>query len=252
MSLESDETTIATTPGRWFLRGCMIGVLICGSINAASYFFRSDHFGDLLGLYPQHREAIGFPLQVWEKGNSYGGYFADYGGLLVNSLFAIGVGCVCGWVVFAARDQLNAMVKLVEQSMNREPAKFQFTTRGLLLLTGIAAVLAAVGRYVIAGRPEALAVIYGLGPWILIAIALLPRNIAWQQRVVILVFVTIMMMGGAIFVGRSLERSLEFDRVLMGIFVCWTPQTVIAAAGVSATVLVALRRELRGQSVSGP
>jgi hypothetical protein len=40
-------------------------------------------------------------------------------------------------------------------------------------------------------------------------------------------------MLAAVAVGTSLKPPLEFDKVLLYIFVCWTPQSVLVAIGLT-------------------
>ena len=113
--------SIATTPTSWFLRGFFAGALFCAALNALSYFFRSDGWGNLLGTTPQHREALGFPLQIWESGNSYGGYFADYRAVLLNAAFGAAIGTVCGLIALRRRERLNRLVQEFEQTLTTAP-----------------------------------------------------------------------------------------------------------------------------------
>ena len=99
------QRPIATSRTAWLLRGFLGGILVCGALNAASYFVRSDNWGNLLGLAPQHAEALGFPVQVWEGGNPYGGYFVDPRAMALNILFAIVVGIVGGVAVVSLRER---------------------------------------------------------------------------------------------------------------------------------------------------
>jgi hypothetical protein len=97
------------------------------------------------------------------------------------------------------------------------------------MATALAAVTAAGIRYAIAGRAEVLGAIYLLGPWLLILIAFVPLGISWQARIGILVPTAVALMAAAIALGGHLSAPIEFDKVLLGIFICWTPQTVVAA-----------------------
>lgn len=63
-------------------------MLLMASVNALSYFFRSENWGSLVGKSNRAGESIGFPLEVWEAGNTYGGYFADYPMIGLNMLIA--------------------------------------------------------------------------------------------------------------------------------------------------------------------
>lgn len=233
---------IVTTPSRWFVRGLGLGILLCGALNAVSYFARSDDWGNLLGQIPASAEALGFPVLMWEQGLTYGGYFIDLPALALNMVFAVVVGLGCGTIAVRQRGRLNRLVDEFEESVTGPPNKFHFTTRDLLVVMTFAAVLAASARLFLNGRPEVLGAIYLLGPWLLVTIALLPRKIAWQQRVLILVPAALLLILAAILSGASLKRPVEFDKVLLGIFVCWTPQSALAALGITF-LLVVFRKE---------
>ena len=111
----------------------------------------------------------------------------------------------------------------------------QFSLRGLLIATGIAAVVAMAARN-FAARPETLIAIYALGPLGLVAIAMLPRKLSWQRRVMIIVPAAYALIAAAIAVGLGL--GMEFDKVLMGIFLCWTPQSAMAAVALVSAIFV--------------
>jgi hypothetical protein len=101
----------------------------------------------------------------------------------------------------------------------------------------LAALVAAGTRYALAGRAEVLGLIYLLGPWVLVLIAFLPLRVSWQRRVVILIPTALLLMAAAVAIGVSLKPGLEFDKVLLGIFICWTPQSAIAAIGLTAAII---------------
>ena len=231
--------SIATTPMSWFARGFFVGILIMSSMIASSYFFRSESGGNLLGTRPNHREALGVSLRGLGKWNMYGGYFVDYLALLVDGLCAVMVGAICGLIAVRHRVRLNSLVAALEKTPD-QPSRshLQFSLRGMLLATGLVALMAATARYALAGQAESLGVIYLLGPWVLVLIALLPLGLAWQQRVLILIPTTVLLIAAAVVVGLSLKPRLEFDKVLMAIFICWTPQCVLAAIGLMARLIL--------------
>jgi hypothetical protein len=230
--------SIVTTPTRWFVRGFMVGILISASLTAISYFFRSESGGNLLGTKPEHREALGFPWELWESGNTYGGLFVDLPALLLDALFAVAVGTMGGLIALAQRPRLNRLVEEFDQAVaGRARRSVQFSLRGLLLATGLAALVATATRYALAGRAEVLGAIYVLGPWVLVLIAFLPLGMTWQQRVYILIPAAVLLMVAAMVLGVSLKPKLEFDKVLMGIFICWTPQSALAALGLTTFLI---------------
>jgi hypothetical protein len=229
------KTRIVTTPGRWFVRGVLVGILISASLNAASFFVRSERGGNLLGTAPGRYEALGFPWKMWETDNPYGGLFIDLPALLLNGLFALVVGAGCGLVTLRFLPRLNRLVQRFEQSQTALPrGRWQFSLRGLLTLCSLAAVGAAGAHYALAGNPAVLGILYGLGPWLLVGISFLPTGLDWQQRVALLIPAALLMMLAAVATATALEPPLEFDKVLLYIFVCWTPQSVLVALILSA------------------
>jgi hypothetical protein len=232
-------SSIVTTTRRWFVRGFMVGILISGSLTAISYFFRSERGGNLLGATPDNYEALGFPCTLWESGNTYGGLFVDLRGLLANVAFGLAAGTVCGLVTLRFRKFLNELVQRLDQAVAvRQGGHVQFSLRGLLALTGVAATAAAGAHYALAGNPAVLGIIYWLGPWILVLIAFLPMGLSWQGRVVVLVPAALLLMLAAVGAGLSLKQPLEFDKVLMYVFICWTPQSVLVAIVLTAGLIL--------------
>ena len=114
--------------------------------------------------------------------------------------------------------------------VDREKHRFQFSLRGLFVAT----TLAAIGR-TLAARPEVLAGIYLFGPSLEVVLAMIPRQITWQQRVAILVPSTFILIVLAMAVGTVLK--MEVEKILLGIFVCWVPQTGLAAIAVTLAVV---------------
>ena len=119
-----------------------------------------------------------------------------------------------------------------------------------MVLMTLFSIVAAGARYAQAGRPEVLGAFYILGPWLLVIAAFLPSGLSWQQRVVLVVPFTILLMAGGIAIGRSLTPAVEFDKILLGTFLCWTPQSVLASTVITAGVLWHWRRTRIGVSSS--
>lgn len=226
----------------------MISLLVLAAANAVSYFFRSEEWGDLLGRFPQRRQALGFPIEIWVQGNTYGGYFVDYSALLVNGACGLLAGLVLGIVLVRHRATLEAKVTELERQLGTDQGNFQFSMRGLLLGTAVCAVAATLAKYVFQPRAEVLLAIYVLGPWVLVGIAFVPRRIRWQQRVMVLIPITITLIVVAVLVGARLASQVAIDQVLLGIFICWTPQTVVAAMAISIWVVCTPLERLRAGS----
>ena len=238
------QSEIGTSRSHWFLRGLGAGILLMAAVNAASYFGRSDGLGDLYGPSHRYAEAIGFPLEMWREGNAYGGYFVSYPALGLNALCALACGSVLGLLAVSRMSQLNTWIADVEQQItHRENRKFQFTLFGLMAGTALTAVAASVAR-TLSPRPEALGAIYWCGPTALIILALIPYRISWEHRVAILVTAAVVFIAVAIAIGTALK--MEFDKVLLGIFLCWTPQSMLLALLVMTGTLVGYyRRSIR-------
>jgi hypothetical protein len=129
--------------------------------------------------------------------------------------------------------------------MNDDPPHpIQFSMRGIFLAMVLAAVIAAIGRSL---KPswEILASIYLLAPLGLVLFALLPYRISWQHRCVILTPAAMAIIGVAMFIGSRI--GVDFDKVLMGIFICWTPQSALAAIGLLAVIYHAEAKKLARQ-----
>lgn len=234
----SPAAPATTSAFHWFLRGVMAGLLISAALNATSYFFRSEGGGNLLGTASANREAFGFPREMWEAGNQYDGYFVDVGPLAVNLLCGLALGSLCGSAAMRFRRPLDRIEQELERTLAEAPRRpFQISLRGLMLATGLAALVAGAARYAMAGRAEVLGLFYLLGPWGLVTAAFLPLGLHWKQRVYVVIPVTFLLMAGGIAVGRALSPPLEFDKVLLGTFICWTPQSVLAATVITVVML---------------
>jgi hypothetical protein len=231
----SAEQLIQDSPSRWFLRGTAGGMLMMAAANAVSYFVRSSDWSGLVSRPKPFKELLGFPFVIWESGNTYDGMFADYPNLGWNILFAAAVGSIVGWWMARRSDSLNEMIQQFQsQGSSREQQPIQFSVKGLMVATALIAIIATLARNY-AARPETLVAIYVFGPLMLVAIAMLPRRLPWQKRVMIIIPATFALIAVAIVVGVTL--GMEFDKVMMGVFLCWTPQSVLGAVGLSAWIL---------------
>lgn len=226
----------------WLFRGLVLGALMLGSVNALSFFFRSRGWGSLLGSRETNDEAIGFPLMIWEEGSGYGSHPLHVIPFAVNIATALLLGTVIGVLAIWQRPTLNQIMDRFRSESDGRDVRLQFSLRGLLITTVLAALASAAVR-AFTPRVELLAAIYALGPAALIALAYLPRRLSWQQRVAIITPSALILIVVAIALGGVLD--VEFDKVLMGIFICWTPQTAIGAVALTAYLLMKEYRALR-------
>ena len=219
---------IGTTAVHWFVRGLAGGVMLIAAGNALSYFFRTASIADLIGSDRNVTEAIGFPFEIWRENSVYGGLLLiDYWMTAANLLVGVLLGSLFGMIAVKLRHHFNRWVEEFErkQSASRK-LSFQFSMKSLLVMTTIAALfIATLTRW--KGTSEVLVAIYFFGPISLILIAMMPKRIHWYHRIVILTVTAFSMIGIAIWSGLIMQ--VPIDRVLLGIFVCWTPQSAIAA-----------------------
>lgn len=224
----------AVSTGRWFAGGCAACMLLFAAINAASYFFRASDWSSLVSPGRNFSESLGFPLVMWEGGNSYGGWFVDYASLGWNVLIGFITTVVFGLFVARWSETLNRLFAEYESDGQTSGRSIQFSVRAIMVATLLIEVVVALAKN-FAGKPETLIAIYTAGPAVLVAIAMLPQKLTWESRVAILIPATMLMIWVAVVAGGSL--NMEFDKVLFGIFLCWTPQTALAAVGLCGWLL---------------
>ena len=212
---------------RWFSRGFAGGFIFFAALNAISWFFRSAGWSDLCGAtLSAHTEAIGFPLELWREGVGYkGGLMMSVPGLAVNAGVGLLVAVMAGLAAVRLSTQIEAMLP-DEQTSDSRRFQLTFTVRGLLIVTTLIAIAIGLTQS-LGSSPWLLGAIYFAGPLTLILIAMGPVGIPWEQRSVILVLTAICMLAGSILIGGRL--GMLFDRVLLGVFICWVPQSVFAA-----------------------
>lgn len=227
-SQEKKSGAIGTTPVHWFIRGLASGVMLIAACNALSYFFRTENIADLIGRDRHVIEAMGFPFEIWRENSVYhGSFYIDYPMAGFNLLIGLAVGTILGLVAVRLRHHFNRWVDEFEKKQaGRENTNFQFSVKSLLFMTTVAAIfIASLTNW--KGTPEALLAIYFLGPLGLIFIAMMPKRIHWHFRIIILTFTAVAMITIAIWSGLIL--GVPVDRVMLGIFVSWTPQSAFAA-----------------------
>ena len=225
----------------WFVRGCFVGMLVNGTCTAMSYFARTPKWGALLGDRSQ-AEAIGFPMQIWHSHNYQHVYSLENPGFVPNLAFSLSVSLLCGVAAFLAAAPLDRLIaKFEEDAQAQEQERFQFSLRGMLFFTFVASVASLAARG-LASTPYALGAIYLFGPISLVVVSMLPRGLRWQQRVAILGPGSLLLIILAIVVGITLDVDIE--KILLGIYVCWTPQSFLAAAALTLGLVVYHRRVL--------
>ena len=254
---------IGTSFWHWFGRGFLAGLMVIAACNAVSYFVLSDGVSNLIGMKVAQRERVGFPLEVWERGKVYGQYMVNFPNFFINAFMGIGLGVLLGVGAGRCKGWLN---RTVEEILNEEysggdsganfGASFsspggksfdvvagnQFSMWGLMACTAIVALIVAVATNV-SPSPYVMAAIFFLAPTVMIFAAMLPPRLSWQLRVAIVTVLALSSIGAAIAVGANLD--LDFDQVLMGVFICWTPQGVIGTFALLAWLAIRVKRKMR-------
>lgn len=225
---------IATSKKHWFVRGMAGGFMMLAALNALSWFWLSDGWTDLCGATKNSdSEAIGFPFEIWREGQAYGdGWMFNFPLIGLNLAVALAIAIVGGFIAVSLAPKLTRIIDEFEaNSKPSRPLKMTFSVRGLFAITTTIAVMLGLTQ-LLGVSPWLLGAIYFVGPLLLILIAMAPVGLHWEQRVVVLIGFAIVMLVGSVMVGTKM--GMEFDRVLFGVFICWVPQSVFAAAVVLA------------------
>lgn len=222
--------------------------MIAAAINGLSYFFRSQGIQNLIGASQTQEEAIGIPFEVWRRGQAYGTFIVDFSAFFSNCglglVFALAAGI---WVATKKKslNRLTATVLRREADSMQAESGFQFSVKSMLVATTLIALFLAIITNV-PPDPTALAAIFFAGPWAMVGLSMLPPHIKWQHRVMMISIMSVAMIGVAIYVGQQLNKP--FDEVLMGVFICWTPQSVIAIFALLAYLLYDLKPPAQDES----
>ncbi len=220
-------------------RAFLLILLLWAAANALSYFFRSDEWGNLLGLSPQSGQAIGVPWVIWSESGSSGFYsrLALLGNATVALLTAAMAHMLVAKFLRHRQDDMlapgNACLEMTESSPGRA---LQFRIRTLLALFVVEAIILGGVRSLGDARPALLAAIYLLGPSLMLAVGWRLRDVNRTHRNLALLIAGFLFVPAAAVLGESIEGIHDFTRGLLGLFVCWVPQCVLLAA-----VLMAFR-----------
>ena len=218
---------IGDTRWHWFGRGFLAGLMVTAAVNAISYFLLSDGILNLIGASQLQQEAIGFPFEVWRRGEGYGQFIVNFPAFYSNCATGVFFALIIGAIAANKKDFLN---KVTVDAVSRESkadsggSSFQFSIKSIFIATSIVALFLAVAMN-ISVDPKVLAAIFFVGPWAMVGLSMLPPGIKWQHRVTMMTIMAVIMIGVAIAIGGELGKP--FDEVLMGVFISWTPQSVI-------------------------
>lgn len=232
----------------------MAVLLLFAALNAASYFFRSTH-PSLLG-YQDGQDALGFPWLAWAEDprfsktmvsggtRSNSGPFSlywtvqlgadgavSYAALLADLACGLASAVIAGLLAAAlGKWQPAPRSERAAERQPFEPARPpQFSLRGLFVAVTIVALMIGLDRIAADRlRVAGLGAIYAFGPLLLALVAVLCRGSQRKQIVALWVMLTALLSGAVVLGVHS--RLADFTRVLLGLFVFWTPQCVLALA----------------------
>jgi hypothetical protein len=222
--------------------------MIIGATNAISYFVLSDGCSNLLGWNTDEKEKIGFPFEVWQRGKTYGSNLINFPAFYKNGAVGIGLGLIMGTVGLLCQSRLNLIAERVlraelasaksDQNLQLKTqsgtSRNQFSLGGLMVGTVVIAVIIGLATR-LRPDPRIMGAIFFFAPAVMIGITMLPRRWSLNFRMVALTVLAVSSIGVAVAVGSGL--SLPFDEVLMGIFICWTPQGVLGTLVLLAWLL---------------
>jgi hypothetical protein len=223
-----------TTPAaRGFRIGFSWTLLAWASLNALSYFVWSRGWGNLLGTQPGVAEAVGFPWIIWRQDTYLCRIPALLGDTALGLLAATAAGFVtarvAGKTVLIDDGRSNNLV-----TGSPAPRQWQFSLRALFVVTTIVAIVLAVARMTITARPALLALIYWLGPLLVVTVAFCLRRIAPRQRAFTVAASTLLLVLASAVLGQTIGTIGDFTKGIFGTFVFWVPQctalALIAAA----------------------
>jgi hypothetical protein len=222
----NDSSAGLTFTIRRGLSAFLAAFMLFATLNALSFFFRSERWYGLFGDPSVQYVAIGFPVLLWEDRASHGRNLPDGDALatvgLVGLCASTAVGLIAGYLSWGAGScgQCGAPA----DSDTKPPQRSQYSLKTLLLTVTIIAVLLGVLRSQREPWRASLILISLAGPSLVLLVAQLSRR--WAPRVNLAT--TIASAAGLIVLAAVTAQFapdlLDFTRGVLAVFVCWTPQ----------------------------
>ena len=221
-----DESTHA---GPRFRLGFTVMLLAWATLNALSYFVRSDGWGNLLGTRPDAAEAIGFPWIIWEESSGGSSFQIDQIGLAADAALGIAFSVLAGLAALKCRRITVRSSPLPHPSaaVPRSPRKLQFSLRALLMVAVVEALVLGVIRASVEARPVLLLLVYLLGPLLIIGVANRLRDVVPLHRNLALTVVVVLCIPAAAALGETIHGIDDFTKGIFGLFVFWVPECVL-------------------------
>lgn len=223
------------------LRGMLAGILLFASLNALSYFARSEGTKLLGGT--RDGGAIGFPWLVWQGDARGAGDFRALA-LFLNVVVGLAASAVLGVVIAWAMRRGESHYRsqpLTDSSVGRVSRRItgQFTLRGMLLSVACLAVLLSLGqRADERTKLHMLLAVYWLGPCVIAAGFALARRISPDAARFTAILIAALAAIAALILASG-SGIHDMTQAALGLFVYWTPQCLLLAA---ALLLCSTRR----------
>lgn len=163
----------STRPGPRFRLGFTCILLAWATLNALSYFGRSDGWGNLLGNQPDAAEAIGFPWIIWEEGPGLNSSRIDPVGLAADAALGIICSILAGLAAVGCKRMpvRSSPLPCPPAAVPTSPRKLQFSLRALLMVAVVEALVFGLIQASVEARPVLLLAVYLLGPLLIVGVA---------------------------------------------------------------------------------
>ena len=219
----------STHRGQRFRLGFTCMLLAWATLNALSYFLRSDGWGNLLGSQPDAAEAIGFPWIVWEEGPGLSSTRIDL--VMLSADAALGIICSVLAGLATAGCKGNAVrsspLPCPPAAVAASPRKLQFSLRTLLMAAVVEALVFGVIQASVEARPVLLLLLYLLGPLLIIGVAYRLREVVPLHRNLALSAIVLLSIPAAAALGETIHGIHDFTKGIFGLFVFWVPECVL-------------------------
>jgi hypothetical protein len=222
------QTIMTTAAVRGFRIGFSWTLLAWASLNALSYFVWSRGWGNLLGTHPGAAEAVGFPWIIWTQDTHLCHIPALLGDTALGLLAAATAGLATAWVANKIGWVGNEPSPIAAARLCPK-RQWQFSLRALFVVTTIVAIVLAIARMTTTARPVLLALIYLLGPLLIVTVSFCLRHIAPRQRGMVVVVSILLLVLAAAILGQAIGTIGDFTKGVFGTFVFWVPQCSVFA-----------------------
>jgi hypothetical protein len=219
----------STHAGPRFRLGFTCMLLAWATLNALSYFVRSDGWGNLLGTQPDAAEAIGFPWIIWAEGPGVGSSRIDPVMLAADAALGIIFSILAGLAAVGCKRIAVRSSPLPCQppAVPTSPRKLQFSLRALLMVAVVEALVFGLIQASVVARPVLLLLVYLLGPLLIVGVAYRLRDVVPLHRNLALAAIVLLSIPAAAALGETIHGIDDFTKGIFGLFVFWVPECVL-------------------------